>query len=103
MELSFCFILTWRGFCFSALTAQIYVNKIGGATMRATAQGAYSFVVMGLGTMVGSFIAGNVVDISTSDVTDNTSWSLVWAFAGFFGVATSLVFYLTSKDRLKEA
>ncbi|HMS71141.1 MAG TPA: MFS transporter [Saprospiraceae bacterium] len=104
-ELSYLFALSLHGvaFCFSALTAQIYVNKIGGATMRATAQGAYSFVVMGLGTMVGSFIAGNVVDMATTDVTDNTSWSLVWAFAGLFGVATSLVFYLTSKDRLKEA
>ncbi|HOY14481.1 MAG TPA: MFS transporter, partial [Saprospiraceae bacterium] len=104
-EFSYIFALSLHGiaFCFSALTAQIYVNKIGGATMRATAQGAYSFVVMGLGTMVGSFIAGNVVDFATPIDGGVTAWSQVWTFAGWFGLMTSLVFFLTSKNRLKEA
>ena len=88
-------------YCFSALTAQIYVNHISRPEMRSTAQGAYSFVVMGLGTMLGSFIAGHVVDYATSTITGETNWDYVWTFAGCFGILSSMIFLATSKGRFE--
>ena len=88
-------------FCFSALTAQIFVNHIARPEMKSTAQGAYSLVVMGIGSMLGNIIAGNVVDLASTSA-GVISWDYVWTFAGIFGISSAVVFFLTSAGRFNE-
>ena len=102
-EIHYMIALSLHGiaFCFSALTAQIFVNHIAKPEMKSTAQGAYSLVVMGFGSMIGNLIAGRIVDYAGGS-TGIINWDIVWLFAGIFGLACSVVFFLTSAGRFNE-
>lgn len=99
-EIHYLISLTVHGiaFCFSALTAQIYVNHVARPEMKSTAQGAYSLVVLGFGSMAGNLIAGWTVQHSSS-ASHQINWDIVWSFAGIFGLVSALGFYLTAKGK----
>ncbi|MEO1435451.1 MAG: MFS transporter [Bacteroidota bacterium] len=85
-----------HGFCFVFyfLSLQIYVDRKAGPANRNAAQGLVTLITMGLGSLVGSFIAGGVVDRFTIDGVFN--WQSIWlfpaAFAGGLAVFT-LIFW----------
>lgn len=94
-ELHYYFSIFLHGFayCFSALAAQLYVNKIAPPELRSSAQGFYSFLIMGVGTMLGSFTAGNTVGWYTD--TDNViNWDGVWMVASCLGFGIALLFWV---------
>ncbi|HMP29678.1 MAG TPA: MFS transporter, partial [Saprospiraceae bacterium] len=90
--------LVWGGiffhgfaYCFAGLSVQIFVNTLAAPQVRSTAQGIYSFVVNGVGTMVGSLLAGWIVQYATHG--GQIHWPYVWIFASVFGFGAALVFW----------
>lgn len=82
-------------YCFTGLTSQLYVNHTALPSVRATAQGIFSFVVMGLGTTLGSIIAGVIIDYAKLDA--HVIWQTVWMMASSMGIVTALLFILFKK------
>jgi hypothetical protein len=80
-------------YCFGVLTAQMYVDKVAPVSIRSTAQGLFSFVVMGIGTTLGSMIAGWSVDAASQG--QNTDWPQVWLVSGCIGILTCLMFLIS--------
>ncbi len=84
-------LLHGAAFIFSQLTAQIYLDTKVPSHLRSTAQGFYSFLTLGLGVFVGSWIAGETVTAYTlSD--GGHDWRMIWLFPTIFGVLVSLGF-----------
>jgi nucleoside transporter len=95
--------LVWIGvfmhgfaYCFAGLSVQIFVNTLAAPQVRSTAQGIYSFVVNGLGTMVGSLLAGWIVQYSTEG--GHVEWKYVWIFASLMGFGSAVLFWLGRKN-----
>jgi nucleoside transporter len=93
--------LTLHGFayCFGILTAQMYVNEAAKPSIRSTAQGVFSFVVMGIGTTLGSVIAGWTVQ--SAQTTNGVDWAQVWKVSGWIGVLTCMGFLISSRLLVK--
>lgn len=81
-------------YCFTGLTSQLLVNEVAPDGIRATAQGIFSFVVMGLGTLIGSVIAGMVVDFYSNGT--EIGWKQVWFWVANFALMTSFIHILLS-------
>jgi nucleoside transporter len=95
--------LVWIGvfmhgfaYCFAGLSVQIFVNTLAAPQVRSTAQGIYSFIVNGLGTMVGSLLAGWIVQYSTEG--GHVEWKYVWIFASLMGFGSAVLFWLGRKN-----
>jgi nucleoside transporter len=83
-------------YCFAALSIQIYVNTLALPQIRSTMQGIFSFVVNGVGTMVGSLLAGIVAQYSMNGNT--IDWSVVWWFASIFSFIVAGFFFFVKKN-----
>lgn len=93
-------IVHGMAYSFSFLTAQIYVDKIAPPQIRGTAQGFVTLVTMGIGALIGSYIAGEVVKIFTaSDGSHN--WQAIWLVPAIFGCLVTIGFILFFKPRKK--
>jgi nucleoside transporter len=86
-------------YCFGILTAQMYVNEAAKPSIRSTAQGVFSFVVMGIGTTLGSMIAGWTVQ--SAQTTNGVDWAQVWKVSGWIGVLTCMGFLISSRLLVK--
>ena len=61
--------------------------------MRSTAQGFITFVTMGFGAFIGSYIAGHVVEGYT--LADGShEWKTIWQWPGWFGTAIAVGFLI---------
>jgi nucleoside transporter len=82
-------------FTFASFTAQIYIDAKVPSTLRATAQGFYSLLTMGVMALLGTYIAGETV--SSLVTFDNTpDWSRIWLIpsaVGFFSALFFIIFY----------
>ena len=78
-------------FTFSQLTAQIYLDTRVPSHLRSTAQGFYSFLTLGLGVFVGSWIAGETINIFTLS-NGSHDWMQIWMLPCIVGVLVSLFF-----------
>ena len=83
-------------YCFAGLSVQIFVNTLASPEVRSTAQGIYSFVVNGAGTMAGSLLAGVVVQNASKN--GEILWEIVWLVAGILGIGTALVFWIGRRN-----
>ena len=78
---------------FSSLSSQIFIDRQVPSHMRSTAQGFITFVTMGFGAFIGSYVAGHVVEgYSLSDGTHD--WNTIWQWPGWFGIAISVGFLI---------
>jgi nucleoside transporter len=84
-------------FTFSGLSVQIYLNNSVPASLRSTAQGFYTFLTLGLGTLIGTFLAGNVVAYYTSPA-GQFSWQEIWYVPAAIGILVSLYFVIRFKS-----
>ncbi|MEM9992052.1 MAG: MFS transporter, partial [Bacteroidota bacterium] len=83
------FALAAHGFCYcyASISAHIFIDQSVPAHLRSTAQGFMMFLTMGLGMLIGTTIAGKVVDMNTfietgtADVVRN--WTAIWQFPAF--------------------
>lgn len=85
-------LLHGLAYCFAGLSVQIFVNTLASPQVRSTAQGIYSFVVNGVGTMTGSFLAGWLVQNASNS--GKIEWTGVWIFGSILGFISALVFWI---------
>lgn len=91
--LYFAIILHGFAFSFSFLTAQIYVDKVAPPQIRSTAQGFMTMVTMGIGALIGSYIAGEVVKAFTAQ-DGSHDWQSIWLVPAIFGCLVTIGFVL---------
>lgn len=78
---------------FTALAAQIWVDKQVSRSLRGTAQGFISLLTLGIGAFLGTYIAGETVSQFT--LTDSEhQWTNIWLIPGFMGMAVAFGFLL---------
>lgn len=94
-------LLHGLAFVFSGLSVQIYLNERVPASLRSTAQGFYTFLTLGLGTLIGTFLAGNIVTLFTTDGGDFL-WQKIWYVPSGIGIVVAIYFLLRFKARRVE-
>jgi MFS family permease len=90
-------------YAFFIMVGSMYIDRKAPLHLRASAQGIFTFVSMGAGTLLGNFLSARVVQSQTmGDVID---WSAVWiipaTLAGIILLAFVTLFRETS-DRMPE-
>jgi nucleoside transporter len=87
-------------FNFAILAAQIYIDRIVPAHVKSTAQGFMAQVTLGIGALIGAFVAGETVNFYTA--TDGTHlWQQIWLVPGVFGLLVTIGFMVFFKGRKK--
>ena len=91
-----------QGICFVwiVVAAQIYVDNRVPRALRSTAQGLVSFANQGVGMILGSWLAGEVVNAYVVEQIDGDfnvhfshAWATIWWVPGVVGMATALLFW----------
>lgn len=84
-----------HGVCFtySDLSAQIFIDQSVPPYLRNSAQGFILFLTLGLGVLLGSYIAGSVVDMHTAADTSK-NWEAIWFVPATIGLAVAALFGL---------
>jgi MFS family permease len=82
-----------HGVCynFTSLVGQIYIDQTVPVHLRSTAQGFITFVTMGLGALVGSYLAGFTVELYSPEG-QTPDWTSIFLWPGLVGVVTVLWF-----------
>ena len=89
-----------HGVCydFFFVTGQLYMDRTAPKALRASAQGLYGFLTLGVGMVIGSLIAGRVVNFyKTTDGT--TLWHNVWLLPAIAVVVLMIVFVLSFREK----
>jgi len=72
---------------------QIYIDQSVPPHLRSTAQGFMVFITMGFGVLMGSLIAGGVVQKYTLASGEHL-WRTIWLHPGLFGIGVSVLLLL---------
>jgi MFS family permease len=89
-----------HGICYNytSLVGQIYVDQTVPVHLRSTAQGFITFISMGFGALVGSYLAGFVVEsYTTPDL--SRDWTSIFLVPGVVGVATVIWFAVAFRPK----
>lgn len=89
-----------HGVCYNytSLVGQIYVDQTVPVHLRSTAQGFITFISMGLGALVGSYLAGFVVESYTGPNLSR-DWTSIFLIPGVVGVVTVLWFAVAFRPK----
>ncbi|MDR1582037.1 MAG: MFS transporter [Prevotellaceae bacterium] len=80
---------------------QIYTDSKTPKTLRAQAQGMFSFLVWGVALLLGNFICGQLISFNkTIDTAGNAiyDWNTIFAITTGFSVVVTILFYLFFKQ-----
>ena len=93
-----------HGVCydFFFVTGQVYVDKKADEKIRSSAQGFITLLTYGFGLAIGTYLAGRIVDIlSTNGIRD---WNAIWITPAVFAGVVALLFYFTfdEKERIED-
>lgn len=88
-----------HGVCydFFFVAGQIYTNKFAGDRFRSAAQGLITLATYGIGILIGSLLAGPIVDAFA--IPDNHEWRQIWLVPAAIAAVVLLAFLLLFKDR----
>ncbi|NJC27618.1 MFS transporter [Neolewinella antarctica] len=79
-------------FVWIVIAAQIYIDKRVPVALRSTAQGLITFANQGFGIIVGSWLAGEVVNAYELPGGGH-AWEIIWLVPGVVGLITALGFW----------
>lgn len=87
---------------FYFVTAYMYVDKVAPIRSRASAQGFFALITLGLGEFTGNWVAGNVSEYYT--LTEpigalTVDWSGVWMFGMLIIIFVAMLFYFLFQER----
>ncbi len=87
-----------HGVCydFFFVTGQIYVDGKARPEIRASAQGLISLLTYGAGMAIGTYVAGQVVDLFVA--ADGHDWRSIWLIPAVFAGVVSLLFAVAFRD-----
>ena len=88
-----------HGICydFFFVAGQIYTDKFAGARFRSAAQGLITLATYGVGILIGSLVAGPIVDAFATG--DGYDWSRIWIIPAGIAAVVLVVFLIFFKDR----
>ncbi len=88
-----------HGVCydFFFVTGQIYTDNLAGERFKSAAQGMITLATYGVGMLIGSLVAGPVVDLYAEN--GGHDWRAVWLIPASIAAFVLLLFILLFKDR----
>ena len=88
-----------HGICydFFFVTGQVYVDHKAPPGLRASAQGLITFVTLGIGMFIGSWLSGLVVDLYAQEA--GHAWNRIWTVPALWAIAVMAIFALFFKER----
>ncbi len=96
-------VLPLHGFCFTFffVAGQLFVDEKAPASLRNSAQGLIAFATYGVGKYLGTMVAGNVVDLYSTEGSYNwiSIWMVPFAMAFVFLVGFLFLFKENVKKR----
>jgi len=95
-----CIIMHGMCYDFFFVMGQMYVDQRAPAALRATAQGFFAFVTLGLGMFFGSWLSGVVVRHYTTTISkvDVHNWRAIWLAPAAAAGGVLLLFALFFKE-----
>ncbi len=89
-----------HGICydFFFVAGQIYTDKFAGARFRSAAQGLITLATYGIGILIGSLVAGPIVDAFATGE-DSHDWTSIWLIPAAIAAVVLVVFVAFFKDR----
>jgi len=75
------------------LVAQIYLDIKVPTHLRSTTQGFFTLLTMGVVAYLGTYMAGETVDLYT-DAAGQKDWFMIWLVPMLVGIATSILFLI---------
>ncbi|MEV4416927.1 nucleoside permease [Catellatospora sp. NPDC049609] len=91
-----------HGICydFFFVAGQIYTDKFAGQRFRSAAQGLITLATYGVGILIGSLVAGPIVDnFATADGHD---WTQIWIIPAAIAAVVLVLFLILFKDRRQD-
>jgi nucleoside transporter len=97
-----------HGVCYDFLfiAGQLYVDDEANERIRGAAQGLIAIILWGFGSLVGTFLAGKVMDqhkLAEAKGAIAHDWSAIWATPAWIAVAVLVVFVIFFRDPVKQA
>lgn len=97
-----------HGVCYDFLfiAGQLYVDDEANERIRGAAQGLIAIILWGFGSLVGTFLAGKVMDqhkLAEAKGSLAHDWSAIWATPAWIAVAVLVVFVIFFRDPAKKA
>jgi nucleoside transporter len=91
--------LLLHGVCydFFFVAGQIYTDKFAGERFRSAAQGLVTLATYGIGILIGSLVAGPIVDRFVAE--DGHAWSQIWFVPAGIALVVLILFLLLFKDQ----
>ena len=91
-----------HGICydFFFVAGQIYTDKFAGERFRSAAQGLITLATYGLGILIGSLLAGPIVDRFVT--ADGHDWTQIWVVPAAIAAVVMVLFLILFKDRRVE-
>lgn len=83
---------------FYIIVSQMVTDMMAPPSIRAQAQSLMMFISMGAGSLLGSLVMGNVLNIFVNDVNNLAQWRIVWLIPVVAGVITLLIFIFGFKN-----
>lgn len=88
-------------FDFFNVSGSMYLARVAGEEMRASAQGLFMTMVNGFGLYIGSIISGHVIDYFT--VNGVQDWSSFWLVFSCYALILAAVFWLVYRGEPQES
>ncbi|MEM6377342.1 MAG: MFS transporter [Bacteroidota bacterium] len=86
---------------YTSLVGQIYVDQSVPAELRASAQGFIVFITVGIGPLIGAYLAGSVVEYHTvAPLVHN--WTAIFWVPGAVGVLTGIWFFFAFRPKINK-
>jgi len=97
-----------HGVCYDFLfiAGQLYVDDEANERIRGAAQGLIAIILWGFGSLVGTFLAGKVMDqhkLAEAKGAIAHDWSAIWATPAWIAVAVLVVFVIFFRDPVKKS
>jgi nucleoside transporter len=91
-----------HGICydFFFVAGQIYTDKFAGSRVRSAAQGMITLATYGIGILIGSLLAGPIVD--NFETADGHDWQQIWIVPAIIAAVVMVLFLILFKDRRVE-
>lgn len=95
-------VLPLHGFCFTFffVAGQLFVDEKAPASLRNSAQGLITFATYGVGKYLGTLVAGNVVDLYSTEGSYN--WISIWMVPFIMALIFFVGFLFLFKENVKK-
>lgn len=92
-------ILHGACFAFVFVTGPMYTNRRVPKQLQASAQGLLALVTFGLGSLIGTYLAGQFLDHYQDPVSKIHDWRAIWLWPALMAALTATVFFTLFSDK----